>query len=145
MKPNPFNALNINDMYKRCLWKQGELDNMRVAVISGYGKEHIFHHRKIDRMKRRIGHMLLNNMRSDMMRSEGSGGRPWMLMRTDRQGLPMGMMESVDKLFCLAQACGFLSVRIDSVDGLDQPMPFVIVEDVRIRNWLKKEEHRYGK
>lgn len=140
MRINPFNALNISSIHKRCLWKQGELDNMRITVLSGDGTEQVFHHRKIEKEKIRIGKILLDNMRPDMMRSNSSMGRPWMMMRSDRQGFPMGMMDSVDKLYCLSQACGFVSVKMEHVNGLDTPMPFVIVEDTRIRNYIKKEK-----
>lgn len=142
MSNSLFNALHIGSLFKRCLWKRGELDTMRIAVLSGEGKECVFHRRKIEEIKGEIGRILLANIRSDMMRSVSDKGRPWMLMRSDREGLPMGMMENVDKLFALAQACEFVSVRMETVEGLENKIPFVIVEDIRIRNRMKRLRSR---
>lgn len=142
MSNSLFNSLHIGSLFKRSLWKKGELDTMRITVLSGDGRECVFHRKKIEEIKGEIGRILLANIRSDMMRSVSDKGRPWMLLRSDREGLPMGMMENVDKLFALAQACECVSVRMGEVNGLENKIPFVVVEDIRIRNRMKRLRSR---
>lgn len=146
MRNDSFNALHINNVYSYCLWKRGELDHMSVTVVSGSGKEHTFHQRKLQEKKRHIGMLLTRNLRPDMMRSVSAVGRPWMLMRTGRDGMPMGVLENVDKLMALGQACGWITVWMDKVEGLEQPVAFVVVEDIRFRHWMYlKRKMGYGK
>ena len=139
MGGNNFNSSFIRTLHKKCLWKRGELDNMRISVLSPQGVEFTYHQRKINDIKPELSSLLIRNVPSDYFRSNGCDGVPWLLLRTDRWGMPFGDPEYVGLLIALSVACGFIAMDVRKIDGLAEDVPFVVVEDRRISAWRRSQ------
>lgn len=137
MAGNSFNSFRIRALHKECLWKRGELDNMRLTVLSPQGNEFAYHQRKLNGIKTELSGVLLRNVPSDYFRSNNCTGVPWLLLRTDRWGRPMGAPEYADLLIALSVACGFVAMDVRKLDALCEDVPFVVVEDRRIATWRR--------
>lgn len=140
--PNHYNGWFIRKAHAGCLWKRGEIDNMRVCVTSPMGREFVYHQRKLNELKPELSSLLLRNAPKFVFRTEGCKGVPWVVLRTDNQGQPFGELEYVDLLVSLAAACGFLTLTFEQVSYLYDSLPLVVVEDRRIVSWRKSAGRR---
>lgn len=75
-----------------------------------------------------------------MMRSHGANGMPWFSAKYDRNGLPLGNLQTVEMMLALGVAAGCVTVYRKKIDGVDGSIPFVIIEDRRVRDWELTEK-----
>lgn len=131
-------------MYERCHWRSGELENQLLTVTVATGKVYRLHARKISDYRLQIAHILTRNLRPEMMRSFPSGtkGMPWFSAKFDKNGLPIGDLQTVEMMLALGVAAGCVTVQRKTMEGVEGSVPFVIVEDRRVRDWELTEKRR---
>lgn len=121
----------INSLYSDCLWKNNELESNQLKVETPHKGIHCLHRRRITSWQTRIVRTLKYG-RSESFRSIGNG-LPWQAFRVSADGTELSLHHT-DMLIALGMAAGFVSIEERTVEGIDGTVPFVVVEDVRIRN-----------
>lgn len=141
--PNYFTTAHIRRMYERCHWRSGELENQLQTITVATGKVYRLHARKIFDNRLQIAHILTCNLRQELMRSyPGSKGMPWFSAKYDRKGLPLGDLQTVEQMLALGVAAGCVTVYRKTMEGIDGSIPFVIIENRRVRDWELTEKRR---
>lgn len=126
-----FTARTIEWLYNECQWKDHELEHNRVKIRTPMGVEHLLHARRVKIWQKRIAR-LLKYCRIQCLRS-ASGGMPWQSLRIGTDGTELSLKHA-DMLIVLGMTAGFVTIEERGIDGVGEPVPFVIVEDIRIRN-----------
>ena len=142
--PNYFTTAHVRRLYERCHWRSGELENQLQKVTIATEKVYRLHARKVSDYRLQIAHLLTYNLRPEMMRScpNVNKGMPWFSAKYDKNGLPIGDLQTVEMMLALGVAAGCVTVQRKTMEGVEGSVPFVIIEDRRVRDWELTERRR---
>lgn len=139
---NKFTYRMIERIYGECLWKRGDLDGLRMQVAGVDGTTHVFHERRLAAYQRSLETMLLTHMSDRLKRSKGCAGLPWYAVRWDKKGQPLGSNEVTAKFIALTVAAGLMTQEFRRVDGVENVVAYVVVEDGKIRYRRRVQANR---
>lgn len=118
-------------LYRECQWKETEIEGNRIKVETPMSGVHYLHRKRVKLWQTRIAR-ILKYCRTDSFRSSGNG-IPWQGLRVSEDGVQL-CLGHIDKLMALGLAADFITIEQHTVDGVDMPVPYAVIEDVRIRN-----------
>lgn len=128
----------LERLYNQCLWHK--LDTVRTTVVIDGCKHHL-HRLRIGEHRYYIARMLLLT-RKDLHHSVNPKGMPWMAARVWDNGTTLVSLTHVHRVLALGAAAGFVTIDERHLPQVDEKLTYVIVEDSRIRHWLKEERER---
>lgn len=128
----------IDRIYDRCRWHK--LDTVRITVTID-GCKHELHRLRIGELRYYIARML-QLTRKELHRSVNPQGMPWMAARIWANGTELCNLAIAQRVLAMGAAAGFVTIEERQLPHVDEKHTYVIVEDNRIRHWLKEERER---
>lgn len=66
-------------------------------------------------------------------------GKPWQMARYFEDGCKLENMEVVERLIALGVAADFITISHQHVPGISAPQTFIVIEDIRIQNFVRRK------
>lgn len=123
----------LNRLYLRCLWNEGDLDNMRVPITLPDGQRYTFHRRRLDDQGRKVARLLLRKANPSCLRSQGDGGHYWKMLLHPHDSFPGKTDSPTARLSALGLALNIVSIEPYLTEGMCGPVYVATVEDRRAR------------
>lgn len=134
----------IRRLYEECTWKNGDLDGLLQTVVGVEGRKHFFHERRLLSKRKALETILIKHMPDRLMRTKSSGMLPWYALRLDKEAMPFGSLHVVEQLVALIVGAGLATLTPRKIDGVEETVDYIVIEDGRIRGRRRRERSEYA-